>query len=154
MWLCDMVCSDGMLTRAGCFALFHHYHHHLCTIILMTRGKRLSDDLQAVIIRKYTEDKCTAIEIARSLKCPYTTICGILTTWKLTGAVSAPNLKNRGRPRVLEYEDNQVCCYHFHLILSYLSFLVPFRPFVKPEWPICIGDEGEPRKDKRARCFG
>lgn len=130
-----MVCGDGTLTCAGCFALilFHHYHHHLCTIILMTRGKRLSDDLQAVIVRKYTEDKCTAIKIAWFLKCPYTTICGILTTWKLTGTVSAPNLKNCGRPRVLEYEDNQVCYYHFHLILSYLSFLVHFRPFDKPE---------------------
>lgn len=139
---CDRAAGNGTLTRAGADALlslsftaltfFHHYHLHLCSANIMTCGKRLSDDLQAIIVRKFTEDNLTTVEIAKSLRCPYTTIQGIWALWKHTGTVSTQKLKNRGRPRIMGYEDNQVCCVLFHLT-SYLSFLVPFRPFGKSE---------------------
>lgn len=99
----------------------------------MTRGKRLSDDLRAVVVRKYTEDNCRIFDIARSLKHPYSTIRGILTQWADTGTVSAQNLRVRGRPRILEYEDNQVCCDPFPYRHLTLFFLVYLRPSDEPE---------------------
>lgn len=98
------------------------------TVVLMTRGKRLSNDLRAVIVKMYTEDKLTIVKIAKSLNYPYSTIQGVLASWKHTGTVSAQKLKNRGRRRIMEYEDNQVCCELFHLILlpTFLSTSLAF----------------------------
>lgn len=89
-------------------------------LLFMPRGKRLSDDLRAIIVRKKEEGERT-IEIAEALRIPLKTIEGILTTWNKTGTVLTQKLKNHGRPRKVETEDTQVCYGHFHLTYLTLS---------------------------------
>lgn len=84
----------------------------------MARGKRLSDDLRAVIVRQNTTGNLNAVQIAQSLGYPPRTIQDILAKYRATGTVSAWRRKNRGRPRKLEYEHNQVCFVYFRLIIS------------------------------------